>query len=115
MLILICMVNVRFTKNEHTDLIFMSNGDQISDIGLLSALSFICINYDLPNMDVLWNQVYPNDPMTPEEAVTIMFEGVEEITNYNLATEDDFSLILEGLVTAGCQDLVQLVRDLLPQ
>ena len=115
MLILICMVNVKFSKNEHTDLIFISNGDQLSDIGLLSALSFICINYDLPSMDVLWNQTYPDDPMTPEDAATIMFEGVEEITDYNLGAEDDFSLILEGLVKAGCKDLVQLVRDLLPQ
>ena len=79
----------------------------------LSALSMACLLYDLPDMRELWNQAYPETPLTDNDAATLMFEGMEESARIKYDSPDDRSLIVDLLKEAGFTQLAEVAAEFL--
>lgn len=82
-------------------------------IKALSKLGFACIYYNLPDLHDLWNQAYPNLPLTYGQASTIFFEGVDGSEGYTFSSDADRAIVLEDLQQAGLGRLADIVSGLL--
>ena len=79
----------------------------------LSKLGFACIYYNLPDLHDLWNEAYPNLPLTYAQASTIFFEGVDGSEGYTFSSDADRAIVLEDLHQAGLGRLADIVSGLL--
>ncbi len=79
----------------------------------LSGLGFVCIYYNLPNLHELWNQAYPNMPLSYDQASTIFFEGVDGNEGYTFSSDTDKAIVLQDLRQVNLGKLADIVSELL--
>jgi hypothetical protein len=95
--------------------VFPDGSFQLGDTSencILTNLHIILFRHDYRLPDV-WNQVYPEDPLTDRDMAYIGFSSVTESIPFDATSLDNISLVIEDVRAICCDKLADHVTELL--
>jgi len=88
--------------------------NKLSEHDALCALAFVCIIWDLPPMEDIWNKSHPDDLKDRNWTANVMFggDGLVNISNYNLHDLSQVQVVLTALGKTQ-PEMVEYTKELL--
>ena len=84
-----------------------------SDLCILSNLDVVLSYYQLPQLNDVWNSVYPSDFMSDEDLACILTTAVDFAEPFDPGSLDNVSAVLEDVRAIKCDELANKVNELL--
>jgi hypothetical protein len=80
---------------------------------ILSNLECVTLRHADVFVRDLWNQTYPNDPMSSTDSSIIFHTCLPYVDNFNPASAEDIEMVLADVEHMGCPELATAARRLL--
>lgn len=103
------------TDNPRT---FPDGTKQLGDTSELCAIlnmETIVAFYDFPSIPDIWNDFYPNDIMSEHDFSYMLWSGLDFCTEFDPASEDNITSVLDDLRAAGLSDLADYYKKKLDE
>lgn len=100
-----------YTHNPGDGLHYVNSAGVTSEISILYNLHLVAIYSKIGTLPALWNEAYPEDPMTEIDADKIIFSGIAVSSTMPYSSPDDVSLAIYDLLTIRCDKLMQVVKN----
>jgi hypothetical protein len=86
-----------------------------SDLCILSNLDIVLSYNNLPQLNDVWNSVYPGDFMSDEDLACILNTAVNFSENFDPGSLDNITAVLDDVRELKCEDLANKVSELLKE